>query len=184
MWSRVVAGVVTAFAVSAVSAPVADAQTIKIREGADHETEASVVVDATPHEIYSLVTDYANWQSVFSDVLSVKLEAGGREDGRVRFKSRILDSTVTVQFKNVADHKITFVGIKGPPGGKAHGSYVFTPIGDGSQTLVTARFYLDVDGIGALFVREKRLRRMRHAKLAADMRDAVMVLARLRQPQV
>lgn len=182
MWSRAVTGAVTLVAIT-VAAPSADAQTISIREGGSHETEASVIVDATPHEIYELVTDYANWRYVFSDVLWVKLESGGREDGRVRFKSKTLDTTVTVQFKNVADQSITFVGVKGPPGGKAHGSYVFTPVGDGSQTLVTARLYLDVDGIGALFVREKRLRSMRRAKLAADLRDTVTVLARLRQPQ-
>lgn len=176
-------GAVTLVAATAVGTPIADAQVISIREGGSHETEASVVIDGTPQEIYELVTDYANWPQIFSDVLSVKLESGGRENGRVRFKSRTLDTTVTVQFKNVADQSITFVGVKGPPGGKAHGSYVFTPVGDGSQTLVTARLYLDVDGIGALFVRENRLRAMRRAKLAADMRDAVMMVARLRHPQ-
>src|SRR5690606_24342015 len=101
------------------------------------ETEASVIVDATPHEIYVLVTDYASWPRVFSDVLSVKVEAGGRENARVRFRSRVFDSTVAVRFENVPDHSITFVGVKGPPGSEARGSYVLTPIGDGSRTLVT-----------------------------------------------
>jgi hypothetical protein len=127
-----------------------------------------------------LVTDYNNWRSVFSDVLSVKVKSGTADKAKVRFKSRALEHTVTVQFDNVPDQVIRFVGIDGPPGGKAHGEYVLTPVGDGSRTLVTARLYMDVDGPAALFVREKRLRAMRRAKLSADMRDAAAVLQRPR----
>ena len=162
------------------SASVAQGQTIALTEGAKHETQASIIVDASPHDVYVLVTDYKNWRAVFSDVLTVSVKGGTTEDAKVRFKSRAFEHTVTVQFDNVPDQLIRFVGIDGPPGGKARGEYVLTPIGDGSRTLVTARLFMDVDGPAALFVREKKVREMRRAKLNADLRDAAAELRRLR----
>jgi hypothetical protein len=162
------------------TASIAEAQAIALTEGAKHETQASIIVDATPHAVYVLVTDYRNWRNVFSDVLTVSVKGGTAENAKVRFKSRALEHTVTVQFDNVPDQLIRFVGIDGPPGGKAHGEYLLTPIGDGSRTLVTARLYMDVDGPAALFVREKKVREMRRAKLSSDLRDAAAELRRLR----
>ena len=158
------------------TASVAHGQTIALSEGAKHETQASMIVDATPHDVYLLVTDYKNWRSVFSDVLMVSVKEGSAENAKVRFKSRALEHTVTVKFDNVPDQLIRFVGIEGPPGAKAHGEYVLTPIGDGSRTLVTARLFMDVDGPAAVFVREKKIRTMRRAKLSADMKDAAAKL--------
>ncbi len=177
MRSRAVAGL---FAFVAGTASVAEAQTIALTEGEKHTTQASIIVDASPHAVYVLVTDYKHWRSVFSDVLTVNVKGGTTETAKVRFKSRALEHTVTVQFDNVPDQLIRFVGIDGPPGGKARGEYVLTPIGDGSRTLVTARLFMDVDGPAALFVREKKVREMRRAKLSADLRDAAAELRRLR----
>ena len=141
---------------------------------------AGTSVGGSRTRVYVLVTDYKNWRNVFSDVLTVSVKEGTAEDAKVRFKSRALEHTVTVQFDNVPDQLIRFVGIDGPPGGKARGEYLLTPIGDGSRTLVTARLFMDVDGPAALFVREKRLREMRRAKLSADLRDAAAELRRLK----
>jgi hypothetical protein len=155
----------------------AEPQGLHLVDKPDHITEATITADATPAQVYALVTDYANWGRVFTDVESVSVKSGGREDAVVRFRSRAIDYTVTVKFDNVRDRVIRFRGIKGPPGGKARGEYVLTPIDGGTRTQVTARLRLDIDGPAALFVREKRLRGIRHAKLTADLLDAQRRLA-------
>jgi carbon monoxide dehydrogenase subunit G len=155
-----------------VVAAQADAGPISLVERPGHITEATVTVDASPAEVYSLVTDYANWRQIFTDVESVSVKSGDREGAEVRFKSRTIDYTVTVKFDNVPNQAIRFRGIKGPPGGKARGEYILTPLDGGARTQVTARFFLDVDGPAALFVREKKLRGIRRAKLTADLTDA------------
>ena len=135
-------------------------------------TEAIAIVDATPEQIYDLVTDYANWRNVLSDVQSVSLEAGGRRHAQVRFRSRALQHEVTVQFDNVPGRQIRFQGIKGPPGGRASGEFLLEPI-DAHRTKVTARLYMDVVGVPSLFVRGSSIRAMREDKLRSDMADVV-----------
>src|SRR5690349_3419703 len=71
-----------------------------------HITEVVVTVDATPAEIYRLVTDYAHWPAVLGDVTSVKVEAGGQRDAKVRFRSKALEHEVAVVFDNVPDRSI------------------------------------------------------------------------------
>ena len=144
---------------------------VTITEKPGHTTEGVVTVDATPSQVYDLVTDYAKWKSILGDVISVTVKSGGRENATVRFKSRTLQHEVTVIFDNIADHRIAFRGIDGPPGGRASGSYTLTPIDGGHRTLVTAELYLDVVGAPSLFVRDRTIRSMRQAKLRADLAD-------------
>jgi hypothetical protein len=158
--------------------PAARAVTLVERPG--HVTEASVTVDGSPAEVYALVTDYANWRRVFTDVESVSVTRGGREHAQVRFRSRAFGNTVNVQFDNVPGRMIRFRGDRGPHGAKAGGDYALTPLDGGTRTRITARFYLDVDGPAALFVREKKLRGIRRAKLTADLTDAQRRFARSR----
>jgi len=139
-------------------------------------TEATVIVDATPEQIYDLVTDYANWRNVLSDIQSVTVEAGGRHHAHVRFKSRALQHEVTVQFDNVPGRQIRFQGIKGPPGGRASGEFLLEPI-DAHHTKVTARLYMDVVGVPSLFVRGSAIRTMRDQKLRSDMTDVMNYFA-------
>jgi hypothetical protein len=148
----------------------AHAEQISLSEPGGHVTTSSIVVDATPAEIYAFVTDYANWRSVFSDIESANVKSGGRENGVVEFQSRSLDNKVTVQFDNTRDRVIAFRGIKGPPGGRAHGSYTLTPL-PGGRTRVDAELYLDVVGVPGVFVGESKLRPMRQAKLRSDIGD-------------
>ncbi len=150
----------------------ARADVVQTFERPGHITEASVVVDATPAEAYALVTDYANWPTIFSDVKSVTVEGGGRENARVRFKSKALGTTVTVQFANDPNKAVRFKGIEGPPGGRAHGEYLFTPIDGGKRTLVTASFYMDLVGPTSWVVRGGKVASMRQAKLRSDLGDA------------
>lgn len=152
------------------------ADPVAIREVRDHTTEATVTVDATPSEIYAMVTDYARWPAILSDVRSVKVESGTPDNARVRFRSNILGYEVTLQFDNERDRAIRFRGIKGPPGGRASGTYVLEPIDGGRRTRVTATLYLDVVGIPSLFAGGAKLRGMREAKLRADMTDVSRVL--------
>jgi uncharacterized membrane protein len=156
----------------------AEPQTIQLVEKGDHVTEATVTADASPAEVYALVTDYANWGRLFTDVESVSVKSGGREDAAVKFKSRAIGYTVVIKFNNVPGQAIRFRGIKGPPGGKSSGEYLLTPIDGGKRTQVTARLRLDVDGPAALVVRESKLRGIRHAKLSADLQDAQRLLAK------
>jgi hypothetical protein len=156
------------------------ADPITIRELGNHVTEATVTVDAPASEIYSVVTDYARWPDLLSDVTAAQIEQGGTDTARVRFRSKVFDHEVTVQFNNVPGREIRFQGIKGPPGGRASGSYFLEPVDGGARTRVVARLFLDVVGVPSLFVKESKLREMREAKLRADMADVLRALERRR----
>jgi hypothetical protein len=93
------------------------------------------------------------------------------EHARVKFKSRALGHTVTVQFDNEPGRSISFHGVEGPPGGRASGVYELVPIDNGTRTQVTARLYMNVVGGPGLFVTDKKIRKMRRAKLQTDMTD-------------
>lgn len=149
----------------------ASAATIALNDKPGDITEATVILDAPPSEIYALVTDYAQWGMIFSDVLSVRVKGGGRDNARVEFKSRVLENQVTIEFANQPDQLITFRGVEGPRGGRARGSYLLTPIDGGARTVVTANLYLDVVGVPGLFVSDAKIKRMRQAKLRADLTD-------------
>jgi hypothetical protein len=153
----------------------AHASPITLTEKPGHRTEATVTIDASPSEIYRLVTDYARWPAVLSDVSAVRVE-GGRDNAKVQFRSRTLDQQVTVQFDNVPDRVIRFRGIKGPPGGRAGGEYRLEPIQAPNQpvrTRVTATLYLDVVGVPAWFVSDSTIEAMRRRKLERDMTDVL-----------
>lgn len=155
----------------------AQPQTVALAELPDHVTQARVIIDAPPAAVYALVTDYANWPAVFSDITKVSVESGGRDDARVRFRSRALGHTVTVVFANTPDRKVSFRGVEGPPGGKAHGEYTFEPIDGGLRTRVTAELYMDVKGAPSWFVGDKKIRDMRRTKLSADFNDVAKYFA-------
>jgi uncharacterized protein YndB with AHSA1/START domain len=172
------AGVIAAIA---VVPHVAAGDSVTLVDKPDHVTEGSVVIDAPPAEVYAAVTDYAHWQAMLHDVsdVSIRSSRGGDErDAKVHFRSRALEHEVTVQFDNVPGQVVRFRGIEGPPGGRASGSFTLAPIDGGKRTQVTASLYLDVVGVPGLFVREPRLRAMRHAKLQADMADVERRFAR------
>jgi hypothetical protein len=162
------AGVCAALAVASETR----AEPFTLSEKTGHITEGTVIVDATPAEVYAVVTDYENWRSVFSDVVSVDVKSGDREHAKVRFKSRALEHKVTVEFDNTPDRLITFRGIKGPPGGRARGWYVLTPL-PGGRTQIQANLYMDVVGAPSVFVSDSKIRSMRQAKLRADMTDVM-----------
>lgn len=167
-------GVTMALASEVLADPIA------LREAGDHLTEATVTIDATPAEIYAVVTDYPRWQAIFSDVSSLKVERGTREDARVRFHSKVFDHDVTVQFANQPDHQIRFEGVKGPPGGRARGTYLLEPVA-GGKTRVVATLYLDVVGLPGVFVSGGKLRHMREVKLRTDITDVMRAVAQRRE---
>lgn len=162
-----VVGTATALAIAAD----AHADGVSLSEQPNHVTEAVIVVDASPAQIYALVTDYAHWPQILSDVTSVKVEAGGRRDAKIRFRSKALEHEVAVKFDNVDDREVRFHSVDAPPGARATGTYILEPIDNGTRTQITARFYMNVVGIAGVFVRAKTLRSMRQNKLRADMRD-------------
>jgi uncharacterized protein YndB with AHSA1/START domain len=163
----------------------ARAHAVALREVRSHVTESTVIIDAPPEEIYAVITDYANWQQIFSDVLSVKVKAGAREDATIEFKSRAFDHrSVPVKFDNVRNRLIRFRGLNGPPSGRTWGEYVLTPIGDGSRTQVTARLYVNVVGPASVLYHGSKVTRMRRNKLGADLSDATRWFEQHRRPHV
>lgn len=166
---------IAAMLVVGLAAVGADAAVVQLAERPGNITEARLIVDAPPSEVYALCTDYARWPGVLSDVRSVKVESGGRDHAKVQIRSRAFDRQVTVVFQNVPNQSISFRGAP-PPSGRpssiaARGQYVLTPIDGGKRTQVTAALYVDVNGPAALFVRDSKIRRIRQAKLGADWRD-------------
>ena len=149
----------------------AHADAVALAEKPDHVTEATVTVDAPPDAVYRAVTDYAEWPSLLSDVISARVESGGREDARVKFRSRVLGHEFTIAFANIPDRQISFHGVEGPPGGRAKGTYTLYPVDGGKRTRVVADLYLDVVGPVGWMVRDSKTRDMRHAKLERDFSD-------------
>lgn len=160
-----------------VIATQAHAEVVQLAELPDHVTEGRVVVDATPDEIYYLVTDYSRWPGILSDIRSVNVERGGPHDARVEFRSNAIGRAVTVEFDNDPGHSISFRGVEGPPGGRASGHYALIALDDGKRTLVIARLYMDIVGAPSLFVRDKTVREMRRAKLESDLADIARYFA-------
>jgi uncharacterized membrane protein len=158
-------------------AAAAHADPITLTEKPDHVTEAVVTIDAPPDAVYRVVTDYASWPSLLGDVMSAHIESGGRDDARLRFRSRALEHEVTVVFTNIPDQRISFRGVDGPPGGRASGTYTLVPIDGGTRSLVTADLYLDVVGVASWLVRDSRLRKMRRDKLERDLSDVAAYFA-------
>ena len=53
---------------------------MRLAEANDHTTEASVVIDAPPDQVYAFVTSYASWPSILSDVTYARVEGGEESD--------------------------------------------------------------------------------------------------------
>jgi uncharacterized membrane protein len=151
----------------------ARAERVVLTERSGHMTEVVITVDAAPAEIYGLVTDYARWPEVLSDVSSVKVEAGGRRDAKVRFRSKVLEHEVAVVFDNDPDRTIRFHSVDAPPGVRASGEYKLASIDGGKRTRITATFYLDVSWPTSWLIRDSTIRSMRRAKLEHDVTDVV-----------
>jgi hypothetical protein len=164
-----------------VVASEANADGMAIREMPGHVSEGTVIVNAPPAEVYALVTNYANWRSVFSDVDSVQLKSGNRDNAQVEFRSRALGRKVTVAFHNEPDSAIRFQGVKGPPGGSSHGEYRLSPIDGGARTLVTGRLFMDVSLPASLVVSSRRVREIRQQKLRADLTAIARYFSRSRE---
>ncbi len=162
----------------AALASEARASDLVIRELPDHVTEGRVTVNATPAQVYELVTNYARWRDALSDIEAVKVKSGGREHAKVEFRSRAFGMTVTVAFENEPARVIRFEGIAGPPGGMAHGEYVLAPVDGGKRTEVTGRMFMDAHLPASLFVSGNKVRAMRQQKLRADLTDVARWFSR------
>lgn len=146
-------------------------ESVSLTEQPGDVTEATVIVDAPPAQVYELVTDYAHWPQILSDTTSVKVQSGGRRDAKVRFRSAALGRDVTVQFDNIADREIRFRSVNLIPGAHASGHYVLLPVAGGTRTKVVATLYLHVGGVARMFASAKKVRTMRQSKLRADLAD-------------
>jgi uncharacterized membrane protein len=163
------AGAVAALALAL--AADAHGENVSLTEKPDNVTEATAIIDAPPAQVYELVTDYARWPQILSDVKSVKVEAGGRRDARIRFRSVALEHDVTVEFDNIANREVRFRSVNLIPGAHASGAYVLQPMDGGTRTMVVATLYLHVGGLARAFVSAKKAQAMRQSKLRADLGD-------------
>ncbi|MBX3159307.1 MAG: SRPBCC family protein [Deltaproteobacteria bacterium] len=145
---------------------------VQLVDKGGHVTEATIVFDAPPAEVYRVATDYQHWPQILSDVSSVEVHGN-----RVRFHSRTFGQTVTVEFNNTPNRVIRFRGVEGPPGGRSSGSYVLTPVDGGARTRVTVQLYAEVVGVGHVLYRESKMREIRREKLARDLTDTARYLA-------
>lgn len=146
-------------------------QRATISESSKTVSKGSITVDAPPADVYALITDYAQWRKFLTDVTYVKIESGGRRDARVRMESRALEHRVTIAFDNDTDKAVRFKLIDGPRGARATGEYLLIAIDSGTRTRIDATLYMDVVGVTGLFVTDKKIRKMRQAKLRADLED-------------
>ena len=144
---------------------------VTLSEQPGHITAGTVTIDAPPSEVYRVVTDYSRWPWVLTDTSGVRVEGGGPDDARVRFRSQAIGYVVTVAFENIPDRAIRFPPGAGPPGGRARGVYRLDPIDGGRRTQVSAELYLDVVGAAGIFVSGSSIRRKREAKLERDLTD-------------
>jgi uncharacterized membrane protein len=142
-----------------------------ITESSTTVSKGTITIDAPPADVYALMTDYAAWRKVLTDIVSVKVESGGRRDARVRMESRALEHKVTVAFDNDPDRAIRFKLVDGPRGARATGEYLLVGIDGGKRTRIDATLYMDVVGAVGLFVTNKKIRNMRQAKLRTDLED-------------
>ena len=170
MWHRFL---ITWFSLTFSASPALAEGPVQIWKGKrSATTEGTVVLAATPAEVYRAVTEYAQWKTLFSDVTSVRVRSGGgRRDATVEFRSRALGHQVTVRFDNDDGRVIRFQLIDGPPGARAWGEYVLEPRDGGRQTAIRATLYMDVKGAVGWLVTDNSIRRKREAKLRADLED-------------
>ena len=160
-----------ALAILLVTFGVVHAEPATIKEESKTVSQGTITVEAPPPDVYALLTDFANWRKYLTDIERVKVKSGGRRDAEVEMKSRALGHTVTVRFENDADKLVKFKLVDGPRGARAWGEYTLVSIDEGKHTRIDARLYMDVVGAVGLFVTDKRIRKMRQAKLRADLED-------------
>jgi carbon monoxide dehydrogenase subunit G len=134
-------------------------------------TEATVELHGTPDEIYKVITDYAKWDALFTDVKNVKVKSGGRDDGVVKFTSKsLMGHTITVRFKNTAGKVIVFKLTDGPHGAVSTGVFTLTSTGE-RTTRIDAKFYMDVTGVMGWFIDDSTIKALRQLKLQRDLLD-------------
>lgn len=155
----------------AVAAPIASAEPATITEASHTNSKGTITVDASPADVYALMTEYASWRRFLTDITSVKVLSGGRRDARVKMESRALGHEVTIAFDNEVDRAIRFKLVDGPHGARATGEYLLVATDGGKRTRIDATLYMDVVGVAGVFISDKKIRTMRQAKLRADLDD-------------
>lgn len=161
---------IVGLAVAAWAVPAA-AQKATITELGGDKTQGVIEVNASPDQVFAVMTDYANWRRVFTDYKKVSVKSGDREKSRVWFSSRALKDKATIEFDNEPGRLIRYRLVDGPPGARSNGQYTLTPLDGGKRTRVTEVLYLDVKGAAGLFIRSKTIRSRRQAKVRVDLED-------------
>jgi len=172
-FTAAVIATVAAAPLAAIASPRAT-----ITEHSGNVSLGTIILDASPAEVYALITDYATWPKFLSDVKWTQIKSGGRRDARVRMYTYSLGHKVTLAFDNIDGRLIRFSLADGPPGARASGEYVLDPINNGTRTRINAALYMDVVGAPGLLFSNSKIRKMRQAKLRADLEDGAKEIER------
>ena len=124
------------------------------------------MVPAPPSAVRGWLTDYAHWMGNFPDVQSVEiLSASPDGSASVRFKSSILDRTITVQIRQTPQG-LSFTGTG--KGVTTQGRTYLIPLADG-RTRVVMQTSAEVHGALRLIVSEDLKRSRARKKLYSDL---------------
>ena len=134
-------------------------------------TEAEVDLHARPAVVYRVLTDYAAWASLFSDVVWATQKAGGREDAIVQYKSRTFGKPQHFKFNNRANRLVRYDLVDGPSGVRVWWQVALEPVGDTGVTRVRLRMSVHVGGFYGWFISDGRVRKYRERKVTADIND-------------
>ena len=132
-----------------------------------HVTNGRVVLAVEPKDAYALLRDFANWPSVFPDVLRVSVTSQHGEDALVTMIGPN-DHHDNLHFHNRPEaNTIWFEDTGGAA--KVELEIALDPGPTPGTTLARGRIYADVQGVASLVVSDAKVRNMSTAKLVADL---------------
>jgi hypothetical protein len=134
-----------------------------------HITSGRMRVPVGPDAVAATLTDYPAWPRTFSDVAWVRVEGADPARARVRFRSKSLQTELTLQFNNSERH-VRFTIVDAPGGLIGWGSTTLTPEGK-SGTLAVGQLYIHLPASDGLPLSGEFVNRMRERKFKRDAED-------------
>jgi hypothetical protein len=141
---------------------------VAVRAVDGHTSSGEVSLGAPPAEVFAAATDFARWPALLADVEAAEVLAVRDGHTRVRYRSRALARTLTVDVTTEPSRAIRFALVDGPPGARARGEFLLAREGE-DGTRVTATLRVEVTGAARWLVDPARVRAGRSTKLASDL---------------
>ena len=139
-------------------------------------TEGETTLATSPDAAYQLVTDYAQWSSIFPDIRRVIVTSQRGPEARVTFIHPD-GNRDNLHFRN---RPVTRTVWFEDTGGRAEvwAEIVFLPGDRPGTTRVHSRLYADVHGIASLFVSDRKIRRLREQRIRDELTQLHAYFAR------